>query len=63
MKRKVEFVYIKEVRFEAKVEQEELDNIAINGIVPDWIDEKANEIDNEQPLEFLRFKRIKNDNI
>ena len=59
MKRKVQFVYIKEVRFEVEAEQDELDKIIINGVVPNWINKKANEIDSEQPLEFLRFKRIK----
>ena len=51
MKRKVKAYYMKRVVVEVELEQSELDRVVEHGM-PDWVDEKANEIDNEQPLEF-----------
>lgn len=57
MKKKVKVIYVKRIEFEAEIEQEDLDKVYINGM-PDWVDEKANEIDNEQPVEFMMYKVI-----
>lgn len=58
MKKKVRMFYYKRIEFDVEMEQQEIDKIITEG-VPDWVDEKANEIDNEQPAEFEMFKVIK----
>lgn len=57
MKKKVLVFYTKRVEIEVEFEQNDIDNFAISG-APDWVDEKANEIDNEQPLEIEGFKVV-----
>lgn len=58
MKKKVRMLYYKRIEFDVEMEQQEIDKIITEG-VPDWVDEKANEIDNEQPAWFEMFKVIK----
>ena len=58
MKKKVRMLYYKRIEFDVEMKQQEIDKIITEG-VPDWVDEKANEIDNEQPAEFEMFKVIK----
>ena len=55
---KVQFTYTKTVQFETEMDQEEVDKIPLHG-TPDWVDEMADDIDNEQPICFERFKVLK----
>lgn len=56
-KRKVKVFYSKTVEVEVMLDQEEIERFAVDG-PPDWVDEKANDIDNEQPLEVEGFKVV-----
>ena len=56
-KRKVKVFYSKTVEVEVMLDQEEIERFAVDG-PPDWVDEKANDIDNEQPLEIEGFKVV-----
>ena len=57
MKKRVKFLYSKRIEFEVEMEQQDINKIVTDG-EPDWVNEKANEIDNEQPAEFEMFKVI-----
>ena len=54
----VKFKYMKEIEFDVEVANNVLDRIPLEG-TPEWIDNEANLYDDEQPLEFVGFKRIK----
>ena len=54
-KKKVKVFYTKTIEVEVELEQKDINMFAVDG-PPDWITEKANEIDNEQPLELEGFK-------
>ena len=54
-KKKVKVFYTKSIEVEVELEQKDIDKFAVDG-PPDWVTEKANEIDNEQPLEVEGFK-------